>query len=157
MKKINLTAILALIFSVATFAQSNNEEVELYQSVFGMGKKAIVTEFMSVEGETATNFWALYDEYETARKQHGQKRIVLLNNYVNGYTTLDDEKTQQVIKEMISLGKEYDKLIVKYYKKINKTCGAKVGGQFFQLESYFQSIVRLTLMEEIPFIGEFDK
>jgi len=50
MKKINLTAILALIFSVATFAQSNNEEVELYQSVFGMGKKAIVTEFMSVEG-----------------------------------------------------------------------------------------------------------
>ncbi len=157
MKRINLTAIIALIFSVSMFAQSNNEEVELYQSVFGMGKKAVVTEFMSIEGETSTDFWALYDEYETARKQHGQKRIELINNYVNGYTTLDDEKTKVVIKEMISLGKEYDKLITKYYKKVSKTCGAKAGGQFYQIEAYFQSVVRLTLMEEIPFIGEFDK
>jgi len=32
-----------------------------------------------------------------------------------------------------------------------------VAAQFFQLESYFMSQIRATIMEEIPYIGEFDK
>ena len=60
------------------------------------------------------------------------------------------------MKEMIALGTEYNKLIAKYYKSIKKECDIKSAGQFYQLEIYFQSAIRLTIMEQIPFIGELD-
>ena len=156
MKKINLVLSILLIAVVSAFSQSDKEEVEMYQSIFGMEKKAVVAEFIKLEGEPATAFWKLYDEYETVRKAHGQKRIDLLDKYVSSYETLDDEKTAEITKEMISLGNEYNKLILKYQKSINKACGVKPSAQFYQLEIYFQSTICLTLMEQIPFIGEFD-
>jgi hypothetical protein len=33
----------------------------------------------------------------------------------------------------------------------------KAAAQFYQLEIYFQSAVRLSIMEQIPFIGEFEQ
>ena len=156
MKKINLTVFLFLFAIVTVFAQSNKEEVELYQSIFGMEKKAAVAEFITLDGDAEKAFWGLYDQYEAARKLHGQKRLVLLEKYVNNYMKLNDESTKPLMKEMISLGDDYNKLIKKYHKSIAKACGAKAAGQFYQLETYFQSAIRMTLMEEIPFIGELD-
>ena len=76
--------------------------------------------------------------------------------YAEEYETLNDETTEQLIKEMITLGNEYNKLIQKYYKSIKKASGIKSAAQFYQLEVYFQSAVRLSIMEMIPFIGEFE-
>lgn len=156
MKKISLVISILFLTVVTAFSQSNKEEVELYQSIFGMEKKVVVQEFIKLEGEKETAFWSLYDEYETARKSHGQKRLTLLNKYVESYLELDDIKTEEIMKEMISLGKDYNKLIAKYYKSIKKECGIKSAGQFYQLEIYFQSAIRLTIMEQIPFLGELD-
>ena len=156
MKKLNLIMVFLFVSVLTVFAQSNKEEIELYQSVFGAEKKATVAEFIQLEGEAGTAFWSLYDTYETARKVHGQKRLVLLEKYVENYEDLGEEKTKEIMKEMISLADAYNKLIKKYHKSISKACGAKAGAQFYQLETYFQSGIRMTLMEEIPFIGELD-
>ena len=156
MKKFNLLLVFFFVSVSAIFAQSNKEEVELYQSIFGMEKKAAVEEFVTLDGEAGKAFWELYDKYEEARKLHGQKRLALLEKYVDNYLELDDESTKSIMKEILSLGDDYNKLIKKYHKSIAKACGAKAAGQFYQLEIYFQSAIRMTLMEEIPFIGELD-
>jgi hypothetical protein len=156
MKK--MTFITALIFALALVAkgQSNKEEIEYFQSIFGMEKKAVVAEFIKLEGMSEEAFWTLYDQYETERKAHGQKRIALLNKYAEQYVDLDDAATEEMMGEMIALGNEYNKLIVKYYKSIKKASGIKAAAQFYQLEAYFQSVIRLKIFESIPFIGEFD-
>jgi len=137
-------------------AQTNKEEVEFFQSLFGMEKKAIVTSFVQLEGEAADGFWILYDEYETSRKEHGVKRIDLLKSYRDNYMELDEFGTDEIINEMMSLSKEYDKLINKYYKKIKKVAGSVASAQFYQIEGYFRSAIRLSILGEIPFIGELD-
>ena len=156
MKK--MTFITALIFALAlvTKGQSNKEEIEYFQSIFGMEKKAVVAEFIKLEGMSNEAFWTLYDQYETERKAHGQKRIALLNKYAEQYADLDDASTEEMMGEMIALGNQYNKLIVKYYKSIKKASGIKAAAQFYQLEAYFQSVIRLKIFESIPFIGEFD-
>jgi hypothetical protein len=156
MKKMTFILTLLVTASLALQAQLPKEEVEFFQSIFGMEKKAVVQGFVSLNDEQQANFWSLYDEYETARKAHGQKRLTLLAKYVDNYLELDDAKTEQIMKEMMALGKEYNSLINKYYKRIKKANGIKVAAQFYQIETYFQSAIRLALMEEIPFIGEFD-
>lgn len=156
MKKTVITFAIAFASFLMINAQTAKEEIELYQSIIGMEKKAAVAEVINLSGEASTAFWAVYDAYETERKLHGQKRIELLVKYAEEYLTLDDAKTEELMKEMMALGKEYDKLIQKYYKSIKKSSGVKTAAQFYQLETYFQSAIRFSIMDEIPFIGEFD-
>jgi hypothetical protein len=159
MKKITLffisSILLTMFFGQRLNAQSNKEEIELYQSVFGMEKKAVVADFLKLENTSP--FWAIYDEYETARKALGKDRLNALEDYVANYDKMDDLKYDEVIKSMISLRKDTDKLIDTYYKKVKKACGSKTAAQFFQLEAYFLSVIRLKIMDGIPYIGEFDK
>lgn len=156
MKK--LTFITTIVFAMALVAkgQTNKEEIEFFQSVFGMEKKAVVAEFIQLEGTAKEAFWTRYDQYEEERKAHGQKRIALLTKYAEQYADLDDATTEKIMGEMITLGKKYNKLIDKYYKSIKKASGIKAAAQFYQLEVYFQSAIRLKIFESIPFIGEFD-
>jgi hypothetical protein len=152
MKK--LLFIAALLVSFAGIAQSNKEDVDLIQSIFGKEKKAIVAEFIKLEGAQSDAFWKLYDEYETQRKEFGKQRISLLEKYANSYMTLDDATTDQLMNEMMALGAKNDKLIKTYYGKIKKGSGVKAAAQFAQLESYLLSSIRAAIFENIPLIGE---
>jgi len=146
-----------LLSVIAVSAQSNKEEIDLFQSVFGMEKKALIAEFIKLEGTQKDAFWLTYDKYEVERKALGQKRVALLNKYATNYASLDDAGTDEIVKEMINLQSDTDKLIGDYYKKLKKDAGAKAAAQFYQIEGYILSKIRATIMENIPLIGELDK
>jgi Spy/CpxP family protein refolding chaperone len=152
----HLFFIAALFISTLGFAQSASEEVDLIQSLYGMEKKEIVADFITLQGTQKDEFWKLYDAYEMERKELGKERINLLEDYAMHYGTLDDAKTDELINKMISLGAKNDKLIATYYKKMKKPAGVKAAAQFVQIEQYLLSSVRAAILEEIPFIGELD-
>jgi len=154
MKK--LLVIAALFVSVAGFAQSNKEDVDFIQSIYGKEKKEIIAGFIKLEGAQKDAFWNLYDEYETKRKDLGKQRIALLERYASGYMTMDDATTDKIMTDMMTLGLSTDKLMKTYYGKMKKASGVKAAAQFLQIETYLLSAVRATLLENIPFIGELD-
>ncbi|HZI25070.1 MAG TPA: hypothetical protein VFD46_08335 [Chryseolinea sp.] len=156
MKKTLFTSAFLLLGSLL-LAQSNKEEIDLFQSVFGMEKKALIAEFIKLEGPQKDTFWTIYDEYEIKRKALGQRRISVLNKYANSYATLDDLTTDEIVKEVIELQSKNDKLIADYYKKIKKGAGTKPAAQFYQIEGYLLSKIRAEIMENIPLIGDLDK
>lgn len=123
-KFLNFTSILfiALLFGQTINAQTNREETDLYQSVFGMEKKAIVADFIGVE--SSNPFWGLYDEYETKRKELVRRRLGALVNYVENYDSLENAQYDEVVTDMISLRNKTDKLMDQYYKKIKKASGS---------------------------------
>ncbi|MCU0357854.1 MAG: hypothetical protein MUE95_09755 [Cyclobacteriaceae bacterium] len=152
MKK--LLVVVGICLSLSAFAQSNKEDIDFIQSIYGKEKKAIFAEFIQLEGAQRDAFWKIYDEYETKRKELGKKRIALLENYASNYGTMDDATTSKIVKETAALGLQTDKLISTYHLKLEKAAGAKAAAQFFQLESYFLSAIRVAIFESIPFIGE---
>jgi hypothetical protein len=152
MKKLVFLA--AICFAVSVSAQSNKEDIDLIQAAYGKEKKEIVAEFIQLEGAKKDAFWKLYDQYETDRKKLGRKRIALLEKYAASYDSMDDMATSKNIKETAALGLENDKLIQAYHLKIEKAAGVKPAAQFFQIESYFLSGIRVAILENIPFIGE---
>lgn len=154
MKKILLSLTLALFALITINAQSNKEEIEYYQSIFGMEKKAIVSDFIKLEGEAKSAFWSLYDEYETERKALGMKRIEVLDKYAQKYSDLDEVTTEEILKESIDIRNQSNKLIQKYTNKIKKSSGIKAAAQFYQLENYFRNVIYLNIMDGIPFIDE---
>lgn len=149
---------ISVTMTVFANAQSNKEDIDLVQAIYGKEKKTLVAEFISITDETKkAAFWKLYDEYELKRKALGQKRIELLEKYANAYATLDDKTTDALIKENIVLQKNVDGLIVTYYEKIKAAAGSKPAASFFQLEGYLLSATRMTILDNIPFIGELEK
>ena len=159
MKNKNLTtalsAFLILFTVVSTQAQSITEEVDLLQSIYGMEKKSLVSEFL---GSTVdSSFWELYDAYEMERKDLGKNRIALLNDYADNYTEIKGEKADELVKKAESLNKNQNSLISKYTKKVRKVSGSEVAAQFYQIEHYLLSATRTEIFENIPFIGALKK
>ena len=153
MKKITLM-MAALIIAIAGYSQSNKEEVDLMQAAFGMEKKAIVAEFVHPTEMQKDAFWQLYDEYEAARKENAKKRIQLLEQYASQYATMTDEQADAWTNEVIKLSAATDKLIVSYYNKIKKATSATVATQFYQIEAYILTGIRMQILEGVPFLGE---
>ncbi len=152
----NTLCALFLLPLIALNAQSDVEEIELVQSMFGMEKRAMYNEFIKAEGEAATEFWRLYDDYENRRKTYAQKRLNLLDDYVDNYDNHTTEQLDLMMRNLIQQRSNMNRLIDGYYKKIKKSAGSKIAAQFWQMENYILAASRVTIMETIPFIGELE-
>lgn len=148
---ISSTLLVAIFYAQGLYAQSNTEEADLMQSLFGMEKKAVVADFLDLESDNP--FWAIYDEYEARRKDLGKERLAVLRDYLENYDGLTNDKYDELIAGTMSLRTRTDKLMDQYYRKIRKASGPKVAAQFFQFESYVLLQIRTAIFEGIPFIG----
>ena len=134
MKKLILA--LALIVSTGAFAQSTmQDDVDIVQSVYGKSKKELVAGYMTnLDSTQNSKFWKMYDEYEMERKALGQKKIALINDYGNNFTSLTDAKADEIAKGSLANNLAYDKLFSKFYEKSKRDVGALNAAKFIQLE-----------------------
>ena len=156
MKTLLKFTLVLLVIPITMSAQSNREEVEYIQSIFGMEKKAIVEDFIQLDDASSEAFWTLYDEYEAARKDLGRNRLAILNDYAENYENMSDEKIDELASRSAKQVKSDEALRYKYYNKIKKVAGYKAAAQFYQIEGYFNAAIRMSILESIPFIGELD-
>ena len=104
--------------------------------------------------ENKAAFLTVYNEYEAKRKELGQTRIDLLNEYADIYANMTDEQADEWMKKVSTLSIKQDKLIKNYYSKVKKTTSAKVATQFYQIEAYILTTIRYNILETIPFVDE---
>jgi len=151
MKKYLLTAF-ALFLASFAYTQSNKEEIDLIQAAFGMEKKAIVADFVQPSDAQKDAFWALYDEYETKRKELGKERIELLTQYAEQYLKMTSEQADAWTKKVMDLQAKTDKLITTYYEKVKGVTDGVVATQFYQIENYILAMIRMQVLQEVPFL-----
>jgi len=137
-------------------AQPTVDEIQLIQSAYGMEKRAIVEKYMNLTPAEATGFWKIYEEYEVARKDYGKRRVDNIVDYANNYANLTDEKAAELIKKSMDNQASFGKLLSGTYKKMTKVVSPKRAAQFIQLENYLETVIRLNISNDIPFIGELD-
>jgi len=149
MLKTLLSFVFILIISFNNIAQTNQDEVQLMQSIYGMEKRDIVAEFIELNDSQEKDFWSLYDEYELKRQELGKERMRLLSSYVNDYGEVKPENADNFMKQVIPLRIKFDKLIDNYYKKIKTNLDPVVAMQFYQMENYLADSIKMELLEEI--------
>jgi uncharacterized coiled-coil DUF342 family protein len=151
--KKSITAIILTLVAFSSFAQSAETEVEILQEAFGLDKKVAVANFMEL-GDDAESFWNLYDEYEAERKNLGKSRIKVIEEYAQEYPNISDEKILELFERSTDIKKSFDKLQNTYFNRMRKEIGVSKAAQFWQLESYFNSMIQANIYSRIPFIGE---
>jgi hypothetical protein len=142
----------ALLFVGIANAQSNKEEIDLMQSVFGKEKKAMVADFLQIQPAKSDAFWKLYDEYEASRKELGVNRINMLEKYANNYKSMAPETADALLKDVIKNATATDKLIVKYTDKVKKITDPVTAFKFYHIENYILTSIRTRILENIPFV-----
>ncbi|MEI6172654.1 MAG: hypothetical protein WCR01_02810 [Bacteroidota bacterium] len=151
MKK-SILLIAALFLASFAWAQSNKEEVDLLQAAFGMEKKQVVANFVKPSEAQKDAFWKLYDEYESQRKELGKQRIALLSQYADQYLTMTGEQADTWTKKVIELQKKTDALINLYYGKVKLISDGIVATQFYQIENYILTTIRMKILQNVPFL-----
>ena len=153
----NLFLLFGLAFSATMFAQSTlKDDIDVVQSVYGKSKSELVSQYMALSGEQATNFTKIYDAYEVERKKLGEEKIHLINQYATDYTVLTDATADAITKGALKNNLAYEKLYSSYYEKAKKAVGAINATKFIQLEIYLQTEIRSSLQNAIPFVGELE-
>lgn len=149
---------LCMLFFFSASAQLTQDDVNLIQSMYGKDKRDLAESYLTFKDTaSATSFWKLYDSYEAERKKLGQDYIGILQDYANNYTTLDDKKADELVTKSSANNIAFENLYMKYYKKMKPVVGALKASQFFQLEAYLRSEVKVAVLRDIPFIGEIDR
>jgi len=144
--------IAGLFLASFAYTQSNKEEIDLMQAAFGMDKKAVVADFVKPSAAQKDAFWKLYDEYETQRKELGRQRIALLEQYADQYLTMTSDQADAWTKKVIDLQKKTDNLIVTYYGKVKAISDGVVATQFYQIEGYILTAIRMQVLHNVPFL-----
>ena len=75
-----LFLLIIFTFSIGMTGQASQDELQLMQSLYGMEKRDIVSEFIELNDSQEQEFWLLYDEYEEKRKDFGKERFRLLSS-----------------------------------------------------------------------------
>ncbi len=145
---------LLMFGSVVAFGQTAKEEVEYFQTVFGMKKQAVVQAFLDLDD--TDEFWPIYNDYEEARRKLGTERLELTAKYIESYGEVTPAELDAMVKENISIRKASEDLMAKYYKKVKKVSGEITATKFYQLECFFITAVSAELYNAIPLVGELD-
>lgn len=140
-----------------SFAQMNKDEMQLVQSIWGMEKRAIITEYMKFTEAEITKFAPIYEEYAKAYQNLGAARLQIINEYATNFTSMTNEQADVLMQKYLKNNAEIDKLQLTYYNKIKKEISALRAAAWMQLEIYMQTMIRAELQNALPMIGELDK
>ena len=151
MRKIFL-ALSACVFSLALYAQSENDYLELSREVIKMEKKAAIAEVMQLTEAESVPFWTLYNEYQGKLYLVQNKRIALVKDFAKNYENLTDEKADELWNSSLAYAQEIIKLEKTYYKKFKKIIPAGRAARFFQAENKIETMIDAQLAVDIPLI-----
>jgi len=156
MKKSILSSLILFIFTLfPILAQSVDDEITLIQAAFGKDKKMLIDAYMDLPESVSSSFWTVYAAYETERQALGRERIMLINDYLEGYESMGEIEADDLATRSLKNDVALSKLHSKYYKKFKKATSALDAAKFMQVDSYIHNTIRNAMQQELPFIGEF--
>jgi hypothetical protein len=156
MKKLLVPFFLFLFFSAS--AQMTKDDLNLIQAVFGKDKRDLMQDYMKFKDTASANaFWKIYDSYEAERKKLGQDYVEILQDYANNYDKLDDKKADVLVTRTSANNLAFENLYTKYYKRLKPVVGALKASQFLQMEAFIRNAVKVSILDQLPFIGQLDQ
>lgn len=145
----------ALLFGAGAIkAQTSDAEAEALINLLGVQKKEAVTKLVQVSGKDSVAFWKIYDEYQKENKVTAKDRMSLYERTAIAYSNMTPGAADSLSVQYFSNRMNQEKTLEVYYKKIKSATNAVVAFQFYQAEVYILTMVRASIMQQIPTYGE---
>ena len=157
MKKIYVLSCFFVMSSMSLLSQVTQGDIKLVQDYFGVAKTALVKDYMQFTPQQDSAFWPIYKNYEEERLEMGKQRIALIDEYMASVSNITEAKATELVDKTNVLEISFKKLQKKYFTQLSKKIGPVKAAQFYQLESYLNNVINLSIQESIPFVGELEQ
>ena len=153
--KIIFLVLFCTCVALSSFSQAaTNDELDAIVTLLGMEKKQAINELINITTKDSANFWKVYSTFEEEQKKFRKKRILTYEKLVNSYNAMDDKTADQLAKDFFELRMGQEKLLEQYYGKMKVATSSSMAIQFYQAETYFITLARGTIMQQIPTYGQ---
>ncbi len=143
--------------SPATSRELNTDAyIQLLRADLSAKSAQIVRETMQLNDQQAAIFWPIYRQYSAEQSKLIADKLAIVNDYANNFSTMTDEKADQLAQQTIQLDEKRMALREKYYATMKKALSPIVAVRFFQVEHQLQLIVDLQIASNLPIIEEND-
>jgi hypothetical protein len=126
--------------------------VQLLRADLSAKKEQIVRETMQLNDQQAAIFWPLYREYQAEQSKLGADKLAVVADYSQNFSTMTDEKADQLAQRLMQLDEKRMALREKYYGVMKKSLTPAIALRFFQVEHQLQQIVDLQIAMNLPII-----
>jgi len=160
-----LVALLLLITAAARTQEkaSSDKELnlraytELLRADVKVKRVAIITEIMQFDDTEAASFWPIFRAYDLELSKIGDGRISLIEDYIDNYENITDQKADQLMTQVFALEAQRAELKKNYFDKMKKTLSPVTAARFFQIENQIQHIIDLQVSASLPTMQQASK
>jgi hypothetical protein len=149
----------AMVFMASFFlnqlmAQASSDDIQMIQGAWGKQKRELVRIAMALTPADSAKFWPQYDVYEERRKKIGAERIKIIDDYVNGYEKMTNDKADALVNRIFANDRKNSDLLQQYYVVMKKTLNSIEAAKFLHVETFLQSYIKTQLQGNLPFLGD---
>jgi hypothetical protein len=130
--------------------------IQLLHADLSAKKEQIVRETMELNDQQAAIFWPIYREYQAEQSKLSAEKLAVVADYSSNFSTMTDEKADQLAQHLIQLDEKRMALREKYYGIMKKSLSPTLAFRFFHVEQQLQLIVDLQIAATLPIIEQND-
>jgi hypothetical protein len=124
--------------------------IEVVRADIGADRAKIITQAMNLSDEDAAAFWPIYRKYEYERSTVIDRRVAVIREYAEKYSTLTDADAKSMAERMFDCDSRLAALKKRYFKKFNKVLPALAVTKFFQVEHRIDLLVDMKVEASLP-------
>ncbi|MGB0806615.1 MAG: hypothetical protein ACPGRC_07985 [Salibacteraceae bacterium] len=155
MKKVLVLVAFALTV-MSGFAQEDGLDPKFASYLIETERRTVFMQNMNLNEADAKIFTPIYNAFENDLELLRKSGIENLKHYGEKYETMNDEDAADLMKKMLANEAKRTSIRKKYYKQVSKALGEKVGGRFLQLDSIVSMVLKLSIYDELPLIGDMN-
>lgn len=116
--------------------------------------KAMVAVNLGLTDDEAAKFWPLYERYQKEISANGDRRVALIQDYIQNFGDLSDEKARKLLDDYLAI--EADRVAVrrKYVPEFAAILPGRKVARFYQIENKMDAVLRYDLAATIPVLEE---
>ena len=155
-RKSALLTITFAMLALSPLCRAQNQEpsmasaIEVVRADMGADRAKIITEAMNFSDKDAAAFWPIYRKYEYERSTVDDRRVAVIKEYAEKYSTLTDADAKSMAERMFDCDSRLAALKKKYFTKFNTVLPAFTVTKFFQLEHRIDLLVDMKVESSLP-------
>lgn len=111
-------------------------------------------EDLLTDASVKSAFWQVYDAYESEKAGVADSRMAIVSEYVKNFFSMSDAKVKELVKSSYKNQSKELKIRNKYAGQLMKKTNPTIAGRFWQVDDFVSSAVKLSLLANVPLLGE---
>lgn len=142
-----------LFNAIAQAQESTSIDLDKAKMQLQRDREKIFIEALQLSVSQATVFHPIYVKFNNEKKKLDEELLSLFVNYATNYKQLD----VKLMTVFISQSEKYQQKELgvrkKYYKLLNEAISIEVGSQFYEVDDFISTSLRINILSGLPFTG----